>query len=65
MRGELSSRNIFKIGIILISIININLYFLLNLDPMKTLELSAEWQGLGDNLRVIARNTPHRDDLLL
>ena len=56
MKGKLSSYNIIKVGIILISVFNLILYFLLNLDPMKKIKLSSEWQGLGDNLRIIVKN---------
>lgn len=54
IRGKLFSLSIINIGIVLISIFNIFLHYLFNLDPMKKIKLSAKWHGLGDNLRVIA-----------
>ena len=54
MTGQLYSINPLKLLAVLISVLQMNINFISKSDPMKKIHLQAQWQGLGDNLRIIA-----------
>ena len=54
MTGQLYSVNPVNLLALFISILQMNINFQLKFDPMKKISLETQWQGLGDNLRVIA-----------
>ena len=54
MTGQLYSINPLKLLAVLISVLQMNINFISKSDPMKKIHIQAQWQGLGDNLRVIA-----------
>lgn len=54
MKGKLVSLQPSKITPVLASVIQMHTRFLFRTDPMKKISLDARWQGLGDNLRIIA-----------
>ena len=54
MKGRLSSYSPINIVPILTSVLLMNIRYFSKSDPMKKIPLEAKWQGLGDNLRVIA-----------
>jgi len=54
MKGKLVSLQPSKITPVLASVIQMHIRFLFRTDPMKKIPLDARWQGLGDNLRIIA-----------
>ena len=54
MKGRLPSLNPVKIIPVLATVLQMNICFLSRNDPMKKIPLDAQWEGLGDNLRIIA-----------
>jgi len=54
MTGQLYSVNPVNLLALFISILQMNINFQLKFDPMKKISLETQWQGLGDNLRIIA-----------
>ncbi len=54
MKGRMSSLNPLKIMPVLATFLQMSILFMSRTDPMKKISLDARWEGLGDNLRVIA-----------
>ena len=54
MKGRLSSSNPLKIMPVLATVLQMNIRFISRTDPMKKIPIDARWQGLGDNMRIIA-----------